>query len=121
MGLVVALAANAAQRHVTAVTHWGGELTNLTGSFAMNGWLYTIQGACPRVGSGDQGKLFGLDTAVRKTSETPAFMDSIWPDAWPKALDYLQDSRFAPAAPRIDDAHGIVRLLSPQRPRRGYG
>jgi prepilin-type N-terminal cleavage/methylation domain-containing protein/prepilin-type processing-associated H-X9-DG protein len=59
-------------------------LTNWVGSYAMNGWLYTYQGASTYVAEPE--KYFPSD-AVASSSQTPAFMDSVWPDAWPHATD----------------------------------
>jgi prepilin-type N-terminal cleavage/methylation domain-containing protein/prepilin-type processing-associated H-X9-DG protein len=58
--------------------------TNLLGSYAMNGWLYTFQGASTYVN--EREKYFPSD-AVGNTAMIPAFMDGVWPDAWPKATD----------------------------------
>jgi prepilin-type N-terminal cleavage/methylation domain-containing protein/prepilin-type processing-associated H-X9-DG protein len=66
---------------------WANAGTNLTGSFGMNGWLYSVQGASSWVNSTDTPKFYSKDTAIRKTAETPAFMDAIWPDLWPKSTD----------------------------------
>ena len=49
-----------------------------TGSYAMNGWLYT--------GLPDpDGRFFKRFSAVQKASTTPFFCDAIWADVWPDA------------------------------------
>ena len=71
-----------------AVTPWywlpAGN-TNMTGSYAINGWLYTVQGANQWVN--DPAKYFAKDTAITRPALTPAFMDAIWPDLWPRISD----------------------------------
>ena len=59
--------------------------TNMTGSYAINGWLYTLQGASQWVN--DPPKYFAKDTSITKPALTPAFMDAIWPDLWPRVSD----------------------------------
>jgi prepilin-type N-terminal cleavage/methylation domain-containing protein len=56
-------------------TYWG--------SYAMNSWLYTYEGAS--VHFGDRTRYFIKDTAIKFPSKTPFFMDAIWPDLWPDA------------------------------------
>jgi prepilin-type N-terminal cleavage/methylation domain-containing protein len=64
---------------------------NYTGSYAMNGWLYT--------GLPDpKGHYFQKFSAVQNTSMTPIFCDSIWADVWPEP-----DS-----GPAIDLARGAI-------------
>jgi prepilin-type N-terminal cleavage/methylation domain-containing protein/prepilin-type processing-associated H-X9-DG protein len=58
--------------------------TNWTGCYAINAWLYTLAGATNVVNEPE--KYYRSD-AISQSSLTPAFMDSIWPDAWPKATD----------------------------------
>jgi len=62
------------------------------GSYAMNGWLYEYDA------SGDIGKwvpssqapkFFGKESAITRPTDTPAFYDAIWPDAWPVKTDVL--------------------------------
>jgi len=59
--------------------------TNMTGSYAMNGWLYTVQGASQWMN--DPAKYFAKDTSISRPALTPTFMDAIWPDLWPRIAD----------------------------------
>jgi len=64
--------------------------TNLTGSYAINGYMYywesqTPDGIITRATKGDD--FFQKDTLIPRPSETPFFMDAIHPDLWPKAAD----------------------------------
>lgn len=52
-----------------------------TGSYAMNGWLYSDVGAY--VGP----PYFGKFAAVSYPAQTPFFMDAIWADAWCNSKD----------------------------------
>ncbi len=51
-------------------------------SYGYNGWLYSGQNVY-----GDPAKFFGKETAIQKPSQTPAFYDSTWVDAWPLVTD----------------------------------
>ncbi len=62
---------------------WGGPPT--TGSYAMNGWIYSDSGA--GTGGNDAGKYFRSDSTILMPSRTPFFMDAMWPDLWPLATD----------------------------------
>lgn len=55
--------------------------TIYTGSYGMNGWLYS------GVGNYAGPEYFGDAMTVPKPAQTPFFFDSIWADAWPGALD----------------------------------
>jgi prepilin-type N-terminal cleavage/methylation domain-containing protein/prepilin-type processing-associated H-X9-DG protein len=52
------------------------------GSYGYNGWLYSGPATY-----GDPGKYFQKESAIQKPSQTPAFYDSIWVDAWPEVTD----------------------------------
>jgi prepilin-type N-terminal cleavage/methylation domain-containing protein len=60
--------------------YWNSATTNWTGSYAMNGWLYTIKGASVWVPEPE--KYFKKDTDIRHSAKTPLFIDSVWPDIW---------------------------------------
>jgi prepilin-type N-terminal cleavage/methylation domain-containing protein len=62
--------------------YWAGT-TNYWGSYAMNGWLYSFEGASQYFS--DRTRYFIKDTAIAIPSKTPFFMDAIWPDLWPDA------------------------------------
>lgn len=53
--------------------------TIYTGSYGMNGWLYS--------GLGAYDGYFPDFSSVRKPTQTPFFFDSIWADAWPSSSD----------------------------------
>lgn len=64
--------------------------TNLTGSYAINGYMYywenqTPDGIISRASKGDN--FFQKDTGINQPTETPFFMDAIHPDLWPDAKD----------------------------------
>jgi prepilin-type N-terminal cleavage/methylation domain-containing protein len=64
--------------------YWAaGGPTNYTGSYAINSWLYTFEGASQWYN--DSSKYFLKDTAISSPSRTPFFMDADWPDLWPTA------------------------------------
>jgi prepilin-type N-terminal cleavage/methylation domain-containing protein len=64
---------------------WSGT-TNYTGSYGMNSWLYTYEGASQWF---NQKELYFLkDTAIKFPSKTPFFMDAVWPDLWPDAKSH---------------------------------
>lgn len=71
-----------------AATAWywqGTGVTNYTGSYGINGWLYTYEGASQWIP--DRPKYFLKEANVSSTSRTPFFMDTIWPDLWPTTND----------------------------------
>jgi len=63
---------------------WTDARRGTNGSYTINGWLYTVEGASQW---GDAKKFFRKDTAVVKPALTPIFCDGVWPDAWPQATD----------------------------------
>src|SRR5262249_5682709 len=56
---------------------WSGSTTNYSGSYAMNSWLYTWEGASQWFP--DKNLYFLKDTAISSPSKTPFFMDAMWP------------------------------------------
>jgi prepilin-type N-terminal cleavage/methylation domain-containing protein len=62
---------------------WGGPPN--TGSYALNGWIYSDSGA--GTGGNDAPRYFRSDGAIPLPSKTPYFMDAMWPDLWPLAAD----------------------------------
>jgi prepilin-type N-terminal cleavage/methylation domain-containing protein/prepilin-type processing-associated H-X9-DG protein len=57
---------------------------NVTGSYGMNGWLYKYDpGMSGFIDPGDVVRFFPSDTAILHPSQTPMFVDAIWPDLWP--------------------------------------
>ena len=63
-----------------------GATVATNGSYGLNGWLYpysdTLGGYLQ---PGDNARFFGSTAAVQHPSQTPVFVDSIWPDLWPYA------------------------------------
>jgi prepilin-type N-terminal cleavage/methylation domain-containing protein len=62
--------------------YWNGT-SNYWGSYGMNGWLYSFEGASQWYS--DRSRYFIKDTAIQIPSKTPFFMDAMWPDLWPDA------------------------------------
>jgi prepilin-type N-terminal cleavage/methylation domain-containing protein/prepilin-type processing-associated H-X9-DG protein len=76
------------QGSVTAPWRWGmNTVASLnSGSYAINGWLYTVKGAdVPQPRQAQLG--FVREALITRPSITPVFMDAIWPDTWPDTDD----------------------------------
>ncbi|MGI8966059.1 MAG: type II secretion system protein [Limisphaerales bacterium] len=58
---------------------WIYGTTNYQGSYAINGWFYS--------GVADPAREFGNESAIKYTSRTPIFADSVWVDTWPAGSD----------------------------------
>jgi prepilin-type N-terminal cleavage/methylation domain-containing protein len=57
---------------------------NAAGSYGINGWLYKYQAAMGGfIDSGDVPRFFPSAAAIKHPSQTPMFVDSLWPDLWP--------------------------------------
>jgi prepilin-type N-terminal cleavage/methylation domain-containing protein len=89
------LAGNAA-----APWNWSSVITNLLGSYAINGWLYYYEtsnadGVSRWIGPDQRPKFFQKDTAIQFPSTTPFFMDALWPDLWPSKDDLPPNDLFA--------------------------
>ena len=65
---------------------WYNGTTNYSGSYGMNSWLYTWEGA--NQWFSDKSLYFLKDTAITTPSKTPFFMDAVWPDLWPDAKSH---------------------------------
>jgi prepilin-type N-terminal cleavage/methylation domain-containing protein/prepilin-type processing-associated H-X9-DG protein len=70
--------------------YWGTAIDPklTTGGYAINGWLYEYkagQGIAQYVGASYQPNFFAKESAIAKPSDTPTFMDAIWPDILPLA------------------------------------
>lgn len=52
-----------------------------TGSYAMNGYLYSSDPYA------DPTKSFSTEGSIQNSAQTPMFMDALWPDLWPLATD----------------------------------
>ena len=58
----------------------------VTGSYGMNGWLYKYDptsGLTSFIDAADALRFFPSDTAILHPSQTPMFVDALWPDMWP--------------------------------------
>jgi len=54
-----------------------------TGSYALNGWCYA--GGVPTDTDAAKALYFMKETQVDHSTQTPVFMDAMWPDTWPNA------------------------------------
>ena len=62
--------------------------TNLnTGSYAINGWLYSQSYYNPPTDPNYSTMYYIRDTTIAVPSLTPVFMDAVWPDTWPQRTD----------------------------------
>lgn len=65
--------------------NWGAVDPTNQGSYAINGWLYNKNSASPPtqyVPDDPAGSYFQKESSVANPSQTPMFMDGIWPDVW---------------------------------------
>ena len=54
------------------------------GSYAINGWLYKYQDSMSYfIDPNDVASFFPNDSAIKHPSQTPEFVDALWPDLWP--------------------------------------
>jgi prepilin-type N-terminal cleavage/methylation domain-containing protein/prepilin-type processing-associated H-X9-DG protein len=77
-------------------TSVGTPATN-SGSYTINGWLYSGQWTFSGVPS--NAKSFQKDSAVKNPTETPVFGDGCWPDAWPETGDNPAHNLLSPVGP----------------------
>jgi hypothetical protein len=80
--------------------NWSSVITNLMGSYSINGWLYYYETSNPNgvsrwISSSDAAKFFQKDSAIQFPATTPFFMDALWPDTWPGAGDLPPNDLFA--------------------------
>jgi prepilin-type N-terminal cleavage/methylation domain-containing protein/prepilin-type processing-associated H-X9-DG protein len=67
--------------------------TNYNGSYTFNGWFYAGQNSAANGGTTwasigiNNASTYMKDNEVRHTTDTPLFMDGIWPDCWPEPDD----------------------------------
>ena len=55
-----------------------------TGSYGMNGWLYKYNSVLMTwISPSDALRFFPHDTSIMHSSQTPMFVDALWPDMWP--------------------------------------
>lgn len=61
-----------------------GTLVPTNGSYAMNGWLFQYSSASMFwISIADSVNFFAKQTSIRHPSQTPAFVDALWPDIYP--------------------------------------
>jgi type II secretory pathway pseudopilin PulG len=61
-----------------------GPYVATNGSYGINGWLYKYQDAMGSfIDPSDVPRFFPSTTAIKHPSQTPEFVDAIWPDLWP--------------------------------------
>lgn len=59
-------------------------LVATNGSYAINGWLYKYQDSMSFfINPSDITGFFATDSAIKHPSQTPEFVDALWPDLWP--------------------------------------
>jgi prepilin-type N-terminal cleavage/methylation domain-containing protein/prepilin-type processing-associated H-X9-DG protein len=60
-------------------------IVNIDGSYGINGWLYhyTTSSQFTWIQARDVARFFPRDSAVQRPSQTPQFLDTIWPDLYP--------------------------------------
>jgi len=64
-----------------AATAWfwqGSGPTNYSGSYGINGWIYTYEGASDAIP--EKPKYFLKESNISSPSKTPVFVDAVWPD-----------------------------------------
>lgn len=64
---------------------WGTAPNRYNGGYAINGWMYSYQGASQW--QPDRSGYFELESQITNPVTTPLFMDAIWPDLWARATD----------------------------------
>jgi prepilin-type processing-associated H-X9-DG protein len=74
--------------NAAAPWNWSSVITNLLGSYSINGWLYYFETSNPNgvsrwISTADRAKFFQKDSAIPSPATTPFFMDALWPDTWP--------------------------------------
>jgi prepilin-type N-terminal cleavage/methylation domain-containing protein len=75
------------------------------GSYGYNGWLYSGPTTYH-----DPAIYFQKESAIQKPSQTPAFYDSTWVDAWPLVAD-VPPRPVSLYSPMPDPSDGMIRLL----------
>lgn len=62
------------------------------GSYGINGWLYKYQDSMNYfIAPADIPAFFPNDSAIKHPSQTPIFVDALWPDLWPYQGGGLDD------------------------------
>jgi len=78
----------ATEGHAAAPWNWSSVMTNLLGSYSINGWFYYYEtgnanGVSRWIPASEKAKFFQRDSAVPFPATSPFFMDALWPDTWP--------------------------------------
>lgn len=76
----------------TAARAWYFSRTNTArlncGSYAINGWTYTLKGAAQFISNPtEQTYFYQRDSTITHPSLTPVFFDAVWPDGWVRNTD----------------------------------
>lgn len=67
---------------------WTQSTLYYSGSYALNGWLYSSTGAGAFLASASEAtNFFNRESNIRRTSMTPIFADSVWVDLEPEPTD----------------------------------
>lgn len=83
---------NSTEGNAAAPWNWSSVMTNLMGSYSINGWLYYFETRNPNgvsrwIPASEHGKFFQRDSSIQSPATTPFFMDALWPDTWPGRSD----------------------------------
>ena len=73
-----------------------GPYVATNGSYGLNGWLYKYQNSMsPFIDPDDVNSFFPNISAIKHPSQTPEFVDALWPDLWPNQLGSLDGNNGA--------------------------
>jgi prepilin-type N-terminal cleavage/methylation domain-containing protein/prepilin-type processing-associated H-X9-DG protein len=92
------LATNAQAGNASAPWLWiiNPDPTLNLGSYAINGWLYSLTGSNGLVAQiTDGSNYFPSSVSIPLPAQTPVFMDANWPDVWPTIADIPAQDLFA--------------------------
>jgi prepilin-type N-terminal cleavage/methylation domain-containing protein/prepilin-type processing-associated H-X9-DG protein len=68
----------------------------INGSYGLNGWLYKYDSALMTwIDLADAPRFFPRDTTILHPSQTPMFVDALWPDLWPYQGGKPDDHNFS--------------------------
>ena len=96
---------------------WTLSPTILSGSFAINGWMYdagvfnTPSGVTITAAHNNPQWLFGKETAIQFPSRTPFFADSVWVDGFVQEADFGPGTFFNLYNPPYSSGSGALRYM----------
>jgi prepilin-type N-terminal cleavage/methylation domain-containing protein/prepilin-type processing-associated H-X9-DG protein len=71
-------------------------LVATNGSYAINGWLYKYHASMSSfIDSSEVNSFFPTVSAIKHPSQTPEFVDALWPDLWPNQMGSLDGNNGA--------------------------